>query len=701
MIKYSLITSEIPDILTKTLSLDESGKLIKVSGGQMTKGTVEVKTISRITDFAVDLLALKKNQALCYGVPVGIKPGQVRPLVPEYAKSGDAISRTTKDFSWDDGPGIFFLDHDDDLTDIQFMSAVASAVPQFGLVDSIWWPSSSSHICNGDKDLTGLKGQRLYFLVNKATDIPRIGKALHKKLWLAGLGKIVISAAGSLLERSAVDATVWQSNRLDFAAGANCKAPLDQRRGEPVFFGGFSPIIDTSQIADLTDDEEELYRKMVAEAKLQLKPKALDIQAKHIEDRLSSSPESDRTKLRDVYKSAYNSGVLTKNFAVTVFVDGNAELVTIDRLLKNRDKYHGCKTLDPIEPEYNNCHKTGIIYLKGDAPSIFSMAHGGKTYYLVDKDVPAIASETTAQDGFDKLYASIDAQKRGELITLPFPWRRLFLSSKALRPGSLTILSGPSKTGKSYFTMSIIRQIHELGQTWAYLPLEDDRSDWMFRMLAILEEDYKMTDVDQEGADYRAQIAKKREAEIKEYLRHVTENPYAGQQNASGQTEIAKVDGKRVLAWITRAVKKARVVVVDPLSQIEFVGKNKHEEEAAFVRQILGVVKDSGASLILVTHTVKRSGAAATMDLTAEDVQGSAMLTRLAHTTILLDAHELSEREVSAPGGHTANVMSNRTVTIAVSRFGDGSRSRIAFRQEKDRPVFTELGFIVPKKKKK
>ena len=699
MIKYSLITSEIPDMLTKTLSLDENGKLLKISGGQMSKGKVEVKTIERITDFAVDLLALQKNQALCYGIPLNMQSGQTRILVSEKNKVGDAISRTTKDFTWDDGPGVFFLDHDDDLTDIQIMSAVASAVPQLGLVDSIWWPSSSSHIFHGENDLTGLKGQRLYFLVNKAADIPRIGKILHRKLWLAGLGKIVISAAGSLLERSAVDATVWQCNRLDFAAGANCKKPLEQRRGEPVFFGGFSPVVDTSQIADLTEAEEEMFRKLVSEAKNELRSRALEIQEKHIEARLAAAPDSERDKLKETYRIAYNGGLLTKNFSITVFLDGKSELVSVDRLLKNREKYHGCKTTDPIEPEYNNYHKTGILYLKDDTPNIFSMAHGGKTYYLSDKDAPT-ENSSTEDDGIKKIYQSLEAQARGEMTTLPFPWRRLSLGSRALRPGSMTILAGPSKAGKSYFTQTIIRSIHETGVPWAYLPLEDDKNDWMFRMLAILEEDYRLIEVDEEGAEFRTNIVRKREAEIRGYLRRVTENPYAGHQakDKSGVICIPKVDSKRVLNWIARAVAKARVIVIDPLSQIEFV--NNHEE-ANFIRSALALIKSHGVSMILVGHTLKRPGANATVDLTVEDVQGSSMITRLAHTTILLDAHEESDREVSGPNGTPMVVKSNRLVIIAAARYGAASRSRLAYKQQSDRPVFVELGFIVPKKKKK
>ncbi|HSG58351.1 MAG TPA: hypothetical protein VLA06_02385, partial [Woeseiaceae bacterium] len=117
-------------------------------------------------------------------------------------------------------------------------------------------PSASSHIhdrATGD-DLTGLRGQRLYMLVAEAGDIPRAGAALVDRLWAAGLGRIVASAAGSALERCPVDASVWQPERLDFAAGAVCGPGLAQRRGVPRLIPGGVEVVDTRSV--LPDDPD-------------------------------------------------------------------------------------------------------------------------------------------------------------------------------------------------------------------------------------------------------------------------------------------------------------------------------------------------------------------------------------------------------------------------------------------------------------
>ena len=97
----------------------------------------------------------------------------------------------------------------------------------------LWWPSASSHICDAEtgEDLTGLRGQRIYLMVREAGDIPRAGAVLVDRFWAAGHGRIAVSAAGAALERCPVDGSVWQPERLDFAAGAVCGEGLVQRRG--------------------------------------------------------------------------------------------------------------------------------------------------------------------------------------------------------------------------------------------------------------------------------------------------------------------------------------------------------------------------------------------------------------------------------------------------------------------------------------
>ena len=145
------------------------------------------------------------------------------------------------------GAGILMLDHDPDgvsLSRDELVDVIRSAAP--GLADAamLWWPSASSHICDEatGEDLTGLRGQRIYLMVREAADIPRAGAVLVDRLWAAGHGRIVVSAAGAALERCPVDGSVWQPERLDFAAGAVCGEGLVQRRGIPVLIPGSTEV---------------------------------------------------------------------------------------------------------------------------------------------------------------------------------------------------------------------------------------------------------------------------------------------------------------------------------------------------------------------------------------------------------------------------------------------------------------------------
>lgn len=264
----------------------------------------------------------------------------------------------------------------------------------------------------------------------------------------------------------------------------------------------------------------------------------------------------------------------------------------------------------------------------------------------------------------------------------------------------MTILAGPMKTGKSFFTMSIVKWIHDLGHDWAYLPLEDTRRDWAWRMLSIAKGNYNINHAAQETAQERGAAVAMNMEFLSQYLSRVTQNPRIGIKDQFGKTVIPEVGYERVLGWIAKAAKTKRFIVVDPISQIEFNGRDPWRAESSFVRQALGIISDSEASLLLVAHTVKRSGMNATVDLSAEDVQGSAMYTRLAHTTLLLDKHDLKEVEIRHAGGEIETAMSNRVVTIAAARNGSMTGARLAFIQHLDRPYFEEIGFLAPKTRK-
>ena len=96
--------------------------------------------------------------------------------------------------------------------------------------------------------LPGSNGLHVYVTAKDGTDIERFLKTLHERCWLAGLGWMMVGAAGALLERSIVDRTVGKSERLVFEGGPILVPPVvqDQRSRLPVAIDG--EMIDTAAI---------------------------------------------------------------------------------------------------------------------------------------------------------------------------------------------------------------------------------------------------------------------------------------------------------------------------------------------------------------------------------------------------------------------------------------------------------------------
>lgn len=392
----SIITTIKPDRLSKGFSLGANGDLLKLPGGNLTQGEVEVRRFDGLTDFAGILKSLTPKQALVYGVLTdGAARVMTRKTFANAGKPAGATTRTNDAFTWPEGSGVLMLDYDpspgaEALGRDALVMAIREAAPGLSDVAMLWWASASSCIWRGDIELHGIKGQRLYLLVKDASDIPRAGQALVGRLWLVGHGHIEISKSGSLLERSLVDASVWQQSRLDFAGGAACGAGLEQRRGDPVIIKGKTDLIDTrTALPDLTADEREKLTALKHEAKEAAKPKAEGIKQQWVEARVQEmvigADRDDQDKMQkaeSIARRALETGVLAGDFVVPVEVDARIEMVAVGTLLDNRDRYHGCMTRDPLEPDYDGARLVGRLYLMQARPVLHSFAHGGRAYRL-------------------------------------------------------------------------------------------------------------------------------------------------------------------------------------------------------------------------------------------------------------------------------------------------------------------------------
>ena len=392
----SIITAIKPTRLSKGYSLGANGDLLKSPGGNLSQGKVETRDLVTLADFAAILQTLTPAQALVYGVPINAAARvMTRKAFADAGKPAGATTRTNDAFAWPQGPGVLMLDYDpaatgDPLGLDGLVQTIRTAAP--GLADAglLWWPSASSCIWHGETELRGIIGQRLYMLVQDAADIPRAGKALVDRLWLVGHGHIEISASGAMLERTLVDASVWQSSRLDFAGGAACGRDLEQRRGDPVIVEGQAEPIDTrAALPDLTPEERERLATIKFEAKGASQSEAEGVKEAWIDARVQEivAPEDrgDAEAIKEaegIARRALESGVLAGDFVVMVERDGKVEPVKVGDLLDNRDRWHGCLTRDPLEPGYDGARLVGRLFLMQARPTLYSFAHGGKTYRL-------------------------------------------------------------------------------------------------------------------------------------------------------------------------------------------------------------------------------------------------------------------------------------------------------------------------------
>lgn len=396
-INFTVITSEKPQILTKVYTVDGQGTLQNPqTKANLVKGKAQIHTATSMAEFVKIRSNLATNQALMMGVFSGAACGNSLDVYSqkEYERLGKpqgAVTRQNKNCEWSNGSGLMMLDYDPQgdetpLSREQFISTVSKFIP-LNETSFAHCYSSSSFIFVDGVQVRGAKGQRIYVAVKDAGDIERAAKVLFDRLWLAGFGFYVVSEAGSLLERSVIDSSVFQTSRLDFAAGAACGERVTQQHPEPIVNEG--SFLDTKQVLkDLTPAELAELEVIKRKAKLDIAPQAENIKALYVQDRaletltkhgITQPNAQQLEEAKNIIKRAVDNAVLYGDFPI--YLDDNTA-VSVGEILDNPSKYHKRKTKDPLEPEYNGRKTTGILYLFDGRPCLYSQAHGGRTFKL-------------------------------------------------------------------------------------------------------------------------------------------------------------------------------------------------------------------------------------------------------------------------------------------------------------------------------
>ncbi len=285
---------------------------------------------------------------------------------------------------------------------------LVEALPFLKDVERVERASTSAGLIgpNGQR-FAGSGGVHFYLLIHDGTDAIRALKNLRDRLWLAGLGWLVLSKSGAVLPpRALLDASVGGAERLAFEGPPDLLDGLtqDQEARRPVHTAG--EMLDTrATLPELTAAEEHELEKLIATARQIIKPaqekavrEIVEKEAKAIVAKTGVPIEKARAKAKERVRQRLEEHILGPDHPLQFDDIG---LATVADVLADPDRYVGEALADPLEG-INYGATTAKVFWghDGRGPMIHSFAHGGLKYRLVH-DEEAIEQALAASDPKD------------------------------------------------------------------------------------------------------------------------------------------------------------------------------------------------------------------------------------------------------------------------------------------------------------
>jgi hypothetical protein len=399
------------ELLGKRYFLDKSKKLSKKTVASLSSGKVHVLALTKFDELCITLSNLTDKEALSYGIPEDSKVNDVFTIKSQKNLSSypEAIARDNDHFAFACGPGVLMLDCDDEPglpNEVSVLDGlIKKACPELSSAPSVHCASSSSHIRNKQTGeiYSQLKGQRFYFGVKDARDIPRVGELIFKRLVILGYGKIRLSSSGQMLLRTIIDGAVFQPERLDFGAKAACVSPIEQKPTKFITSNIDNPLLNTYLIKDLSPEELTSYSQIVSNLKTKAKPEQEKVQKNYIDTKASLLAKSQKIKLEDakaIIKNALSNHDLGPDF---ILYPQQGKAITVREILGSSNQWHGKRFADPLEPDYNNDERIAICSVNSaGVVKIHSHARGLHSFTLTPTQTTIKISPGQLENALDE-----------------------------------------------------------------------------------------------------------------------------------------------------------------------------------------------------------------------------------------------------------------------------------------------------------
>lgn len=399
-----------------TKHVTKHGEEIRKESAALARGDAQRVEVANARELAHLLDNLAPEQALAYGVTERLA-ARIGPR--DHLRPGE-ISRTRDNFTWPAGPGVLFLDLDGkhDADDVPRLRALlAQAMPELEAAPQVWSRSSSGGIRDTATGEIHKGGLHCLILVADAQAIPTIGTQLYNALWLHGEGWHQLSRGENpaALERGLVDASVWQPERLDYAAAPVLGDGLERIGGSVIAtFNDDAAPLDQATIKPLSDAQEAA----VSAAKADSKAQALENVTRARRELLEALPPAEREPQRRRWL-ALDRQSLTPDARIIL---ARGECITAAEILADPARFNGAKCFDPSDPDNGSANESqAVIYADAQGCRVWSFAHGGRLFRIEEtpQDVPpevvALPPEPARRDVVSACYRHRAAAVMGGL----------------------------------------------------------------------------------------------------------------------------------------------------------------------------------------------------------------------------------------------------------------------------------------------
>jgi hypothetical protein len=287
-----------------------------------------------------------------------------------------------------------------------------------------------------------------------------------------------------------------------------------------------------------------------------------------------------------------------------------------------------------------------------------------------------------------ELGSRIEDMIAGKYRAVDWPWRSISALTRALLPGTITVICGDPGGRKSAMLIQALAFWHEQGIRVAVFELEDDRAYHLNRVLAQRAGNVNLLNPDWVAANPETARALYRDHKA-------FADAFATYMADAPDREISLDE---LIAWVRKVARAGcRIIAIDPITAAGSSDKPWNDDRK-FVLQTKAIMREFGASLIVVTHP---RGGASKGEAAMDSLAGGRAWSRFPQCVLWLKAHEAKDERVRyyLADNRIEEVQTvNAHIKLAKVRNGPGGGQDVAMWFDADTLRFRELGTVVKDK---